>query len=159
MKEVFNLKVSGSKDEMVDRIQGFMLAQFGEVVAHEILLRTGGRSRAKWGRVHSTTHENLAEGNNTPSGVICCDDFENVSNAHIARLSDHDHNVSMDICWRCMDLDRDSIDGGCKARAAKPTNLSNLEISEAATRHVLGDNTGSSWLVSLSKDIVWCLIN
>jgi|GEM_PF-6053815 hypothetical protein len=151
-------KVTGKKLELVQRICDFMKNQFGDVTSLESALATPAITTA--GSLATVAAPSNGV-DSDPSGVLSLNDIisaANLVNAHQSRpAAHHEQEPQIDICWRCMDWSRDSFTEGCRARYETPPSLRDQDIHAAATRHILGQDPEHSWLVSLSKNFVWCL--
>ena len=155
LNQVCKLPVSGKKGVLIDRIIVFMKQRFGEVRSNSNLSFFQPASRTL-----GTSSIPTNRSDKWPSGELCSDMFDESACVPCAGHTLNELRTSIDsaisFCWRCFDIERDSLQEGCQVKAAKPRDLTSIEIGEEASNHILGQSK-NPWLISLSTNILWCL--
>lgn len=161
LNQVCKMAVSGKKDDLVKRIISFMKGRFGELTSDSSLdCYQPASTTLNISNKPASLNANENEPDKWPSGELCSDMFDESTVIPCAEHTLNELRTSIGsasvFCWRCFDIERDSLQGGCPVKAKEPGQLDLKVVGEAATNRILGVNR-RSLLVSLSLNIVWCL--
>lgn len=162
--QICKAAISGLKKDLVERIRHFMKERFGKIssfIGSSLSASRNPIDVMALPSLASPAMNSFVVSDSDPSGTLNTSDFIDIicEPSASCTLNELQTNVGFPIefCWRCLDLSYDHVDNGCAAKVAFTERPCLAEIGRAATNHILGIEPGTSWLVSLSIDVLWCL--